>query len=242
MRCYAIFFAATATLFAQLAAPSFDVASVKHNLHPRDVNGWSRSSADIPSPGRFVSQNESLGGLIRFAFDLKDYQIIGPAWLNEDSECFDIEAKAPFDTPKTQVRIMLQTLLGDRFKLAAHRETRPLPAYELTKGKGEPKLQPAAPGSQGYSANSQGGDVTFTNITISDVAYQFSRYLKYPVLDKTGITGAYDFKLTYDPTGSGNGPSLASAVQEQLGLRLESTKAPIEVLIIDHIEKLPTAN
>jgi uncharacterized protein (TIGR03435 family) len=86
-------------LSAQIAAPSvFEVAAVKPTQHGRTTDGWSRSSVDIPSPGRFVAQSSSLSELIRFAYQVKEYQISGPIWLNDDSECFDIAAKAPPET------------------------------------------------------------------------------------------------------------------------------------------------
>jgi uncharacterized protein (TIGR03435 family) len=84
--------------------------------------------------------------------------------------------------------------------------------------------------------------VTFTSVTMADVAYQLSRFTKRPVFDQTGISGRFDLTLKYDPSPTGVGPSLADALQAQLGLRLESTKAPVEVLIVDHIERKPTAN
>jgi uncharacterized protein (TIGR03435 family) len=167
-----LFAAIVAPLFAQSPAPSFDVASVKPTAHGRDVNNWSRSSSGVPSPGRFVAENESLGGLIREAYRLKDYQVIGPPWLDDGSDGFDIEAKAPRDATKAQVYEMLKTLLAQRFKLAAHRETRQLPVYELTKGKGDQKLHPAASENSGPSQSSIGGDVTFTSVNMADVAYQ----------------------------------------------------------------------
>ena len=228
-------------LVAQLVVPSFDVASVKSTAHGRDVNGWSRSSSDIPSPGRFVAENESLGGLIREAYQLKDYQVIGPPWLDE-GDGFDVEAKAPRETTKDQVHEMLKTLLAERFKLAAHRETRPLPVYQLTKGKGEQKLHPAASENARASQSSRGGDVTFTSVAMADVAYQLSRFTKRPVFDQTGISGRFDLRLNYDPSPTGAGPSLGDALQEQLGLRLESTRAPVEVLVVDHVERKPTGN
>jgi len=114
------------------APPAFEVASVKFTSHGRASDGWSHSSVSIPSPGRFAAQNSSLDELVRYAYELKDYQVIGPAWLNDDSECFDIEAKEAPDSSNKQVRLMLQALLVDRFRLAVHRETRMLPVYELS--------------------------------------------------------------------------------------------------------------
>jgi hypothetical protein len=86
------------------APPAFEVASVKPTQHGRNAEGWSHSSVDIPSPGRLVAENSSLDELIRFAYRLKDYQVSGPVWLNDDAESFDVVAKAPPDTPRQHMR------------------------------------------------------------------------------------------------------------------------------------------
>jgi uncharacterized protein (TIGR03435 family) len=139
-------FAALLPLLAQnQPQPAFEVASVKPTQHGRNAEGWSRSSVDIPSPGRLVAENSSLDELIRFAYSLQDYQVSGPVWLNDDSESFDILASAPPDTPKAQIRVMLQNLLMERFQLAAHRENKVLPIFELVVGKNGPKLRAADP-------------------------------------------------------------------------------------------------
>jgi uncharacterized protein (TIGR03435 family) len=223
--------------------PTFDVASVKPTQHGRNAEGWSRSSVDIPSPDRLVAENSSLDELIRFAYDLKDYQVAGPVWLNDDYECFDIVAKAAHGYSKTQMRMMLQTLLKQRFKLAEHRENRVLPIYELVVGKNGPKLKAADPaGRKGTSSG--GGKLTATKVTMADFAYELSRQLNRPVIDKTGISGAFDITLHYsrDEDSAPADPPLSTAIQETLGLKLESTKGPIEVIVVDHIEKSPTEN
>jgi uncharacterized protein (TIGR03435 family) len=230
-------------LSAQIAAPSvFEVAAVKPTQHGRTADGWSRSSVDIPSPGRFVAQNSSLSELIRFAYQVKEYQISGPIWLNDDSECFDIAAKAPPETPKPQMREMLQALLAERFKLTLHRESRTLPLYNLLPTTKGPKLQPAASPTGRSSTNSSGGNVTASNISMTDFAYQLSRWLSRPVRDKTGIKGTFDLTLRYDERDSSDRPSLFAALQEQLGLRLQPAKGPVEILVIDQVAKTPTDN
>jgi uncharacterized protein (TIGR03435 family) len=190
-----------------------------------------------------VAENSSLDELIRFAYSLKDYQVSGPVWLNDDSESFDVLAKASPDTPDDQVRVMLQTLLMERFKLTAHRESRLLPIYELVVGKNGPELQAADPaGRKGTS--SRGGNMSAKNVTLTDFAYALSRRLKRPVFDKTGITGAYDINLHYarEEDGASTAPSLFTAIQETIGLRLVAAKGPVEILIVEHIEKMPTEN
>jgi uncharacterized protein (TIGR03435 family) len=228
--------AASAVLaFAQ--SPAFEVASVKPTQHGRDANGWASSDVDVPTPGSLVATNASLQELIQFAYGVKEYQIAGPFWLNDDSVCFDIAAKSP-GASKQQMRQMLQTLLADRFQLALHRETRQLPIYNLVVAKSGLKLSPTSGDGRGGTF-SRGGEVTGTNVTMAGIAYRLSRELNRPVLDQTGVPGAFDFKFQY--SNGGEGPSIFSAIQE-LGLKLESTKGPMEVLVIDHIERSPTAN
>ena len=224
------------------APPAFEVASVKPTQHGRNAEGWSHSSVDIPSPGRLVAENSSLDELIRFAYSLKDYQVSGPVWLNDDAESFDVIAKAPPDTPRQQMRGMLQTLLAERFKMATHRENRMLPVYHLVVGKNGPKLNPASHGGRS-STSSGGGTMTATSVTMTEFAYQLSRELKRPVFDKTGIAGAFDFTLHFvREQDASSGPSLFTAIKETMGLKVESAKGPVEILIVDHIEKAPTEN
>jgi uncharacterized protein (TIGR03435 family) len=224
-------------------ASAFEVASVKLTSHGRTADGWSYSDVDIPSPGRLVATNGSLQELIVFAYQVKDYQLSGPDWLNSDAACYDIEAKAPPGTPKNQMRLMLQTLLAERFKLALHRETRMLPVYALVIAKNGQKMHEAGP-DQPAGFNSQGGRekvrINSSKASMEDLAFRLSRDLDRPVLDRTGIKGS--FRITLEWAREGDGPSVFSAIQQELGLKLESTKAPIEVLVIEHAERIPTEN
>jgi uncharacterized protein (TIGR03435 family) len=229
-----------ASLLAQAQAPpAFEAASIKPTQHGRDGQGWSHSSIDVPNPGRFVAENSSLDELIRYAYDLKEYQISGPSWLNDDSVCYDITATTP-GASEAQIRVMLQTLLADRFHLEAHREKRTRPVYNLVAVKSGAKLQLTTSHREGPSVQSNGGQNggTFkaTNVSMADFAYQLSRHLKEPVFDHTGLMDRYDFSLQYDEAG------LLTVVQQQLGLRVESVKAPVDVLIIDRINRVPTGN
>ncbi len=232
-----------ATLLAQEPRPpAFEVASIKPTSHGRDANGFSRSDADFPSPGRFVATNSSLDELIRTAYQVKEYQVSGPAWLDDDEESFDIEAKAAPGTPKAQMRLMLQSLLAERFKLAVHKETRTLPVYRLIQAKGGTRLTPAPEGSKGFSTSSGGGRMEAKNVSMADFAYQLARHLNRQVTDETGIPGKFNLTLRFDDREAGERPDLFTAIQQQLGLKLEAGKAPVEVLVIDHIEKAPTEN
>ncbi|MGD0912157.1 MAG: TIGR03435 family protein [Terracidiphilus sp.] len=209
--------------------------------------------------------------IFREGFNAEDDHLIGlPSWVK--SSRYDIEAKvSPEDAPKLkdmkfpQRRAMLVELLVDRFGLKYHRETRELPIYELVIAKGGVKMQPA---KQQDSANARHmmmfggpGKIESTAMKIEPLAHQLSRQLERTVVDKTGLTGEYDFTLSWtpDPTepgegppggppdASGNsndntgGPTLFTAVEEQLGLKLVSAKGQEEVIVIDHIEQ-PSAN
>jgi uncharacterized protein (TIGR03435 family) len=223
--------------------PAFEVASVKLTKHGRTADGWSESSIDNPTPGNFVATNASLDECVRWAYSIKEYQIAGPEWLKSDAASYDIVAKAPLTTPRSEIRRMLQTLLADRFKLALHRETRMLPVYHLAVAKGGSKLGAAGGGARN-STSSSGGTLEVKGTTMAIFAEALSRETGRPVFDKTGIAGAFDFRLEYAPENSVNSgrPSLFTVLQEQLGLKLEALKGPVEVLVIDHAERLPTAN
>src|SRR6266567_6523856 len=127
-----LWFLLPGSVYCQSAAPpAFEVASVKLAHHERTADGLSFSDVKIAGPGRLVAINASLDECIRWAYQVKEYQLSGPDWLNSNNPTYDIEAKAPPETPPPQVRLMLQALLGERFKLKLHSETRVLPVYEL---------------------------------------------------------------------------------------------------------------
>ena len=215
-------------------AQEFEVASIK----PTATKDGS-FTFDFPPGGRFTGRNLTLQNLLRIAYELENYQISGgPSWIN--SAGFDIQAKAA--TGKAEVRQMVQSLLADRFQLAVHRETRQLPIYALVVGKTGPKLQPAA--SSAVPARSQKmGRLITPKMSMTELANILTFDLKRPVKDETGLKGDFAFTLEWAPGlgESDDGPSLFAAVQEQLGLKLLSTKGPIEVLVIDHVEK-PSEN
>jgi uncharacterized protein (TIGR03435 family) len=191
-------------------------------------------------------------------------QVVGePAWSN--TQGFDIEAKvAPADAPALgkmtfeQRRTMFQSILADRFKLVVHHETRELPIYVLSVAKGGPKLKPSAPDDPaGQAPRRTGvmltkGKVTANDAKLSTLVTVLSRTIGRTVIDQTGLTGNYDFTLEYAPEEGGppppgggvlpaspsdSAPSIFTAIKEQLGLKLDSTKGTVDVIVIDHIEK-----
>jgi uncharacterized protein (TIGR03435 family) len=238
-----------ATLAAASAQtpPSFEVATVKPS-EPGTPMAIRRSGH------RIVTTATSLQFLISWAYDLHTDLIYGkPGWL--DSARYDVVAAAPEGGPlrgtppgqPTILQQMMQTLLAERFKLVVHREKRDLPLYALVVGKGGPKFDltkaPEVMGQTPFNMPSP-GRLTGTQVTAWMLAKVLSGQLNKTVQDHSGLAGVFDFKLEWQPDGMTDipGASLFTAVQEQLGLRLEARRGPVEVLVIDRVENAPTAN
>jgi uncharacterized protein (TIGR03435 family) len=238
----------TATAFAQ--TPAFELASIK----PSDPT---TSLAIRRSGHRLSTTNTSLLFLITWAYDMHRERVYSkPAWL--DSTNYDIIASAPegplpprVPGQPTELQKMMQALLAERFKLAVHRETRELPMYALVAAKGGHKIHlveaPAVFGQTPFSVPAP-GRLIGTQVTAEMLAKVLSDQLGRSVQDQTGLRGAFDFKLEWQPdtseatVDSRAGSSLFTAIQEQLGLKLEARRGPVEVLVIDHIESAPTEN
>jgi uncharacterized protein (TIGR03435 family) len=231
-------FKSSILVFAALAlhAVSFDVASVKP-ANPNAVG--SNSDSD---PGRITMQNVTLKRCIMRAYEVPDIQITGgPKWL--DASRYDIEARAGYAAQYTELNQMLQTLLAERFRLKLHHETRSLQGYAIVVAKDGLKMKPSAPGTRGHT-NDGPGSVVSTATSISRLALKLSNLLKLPVVDETGVNGSFDFTLHWIPDEAADptaGPSLFTAIQEQLGLRLEGRKVPTDMLVVDSAEP-PSAN
>jgi uncharacterized protein (TIGR03435 family) len=234
-----------AVLTAHAQTPTFEVAAIKPN---RTMEG---PSSIRLSKGLVQMENVSLKKVMLNAWgipDDRDYMIDGPAWLT--TEHFDINARFAADTAVPQVRQMLQGLLAERFKLALHRETRQLPIYTLTVAKSGLKIQAVADGQSRTSGAP--GRLEAARTTMQKLADLLARMAGTPVVDATGMKSVYDFVLEWSPDeslrtpatdGSGNGgPSIFTALEEQLGLKLTGSKGPVEVLVVDHVERVPTGN
>ena len=237
----------TAILFLTVALgqerPVFEVASVKTTSHGRDANGLSISDMRIVSPGRLRGTNSSLSECIRFAWDLKDYQLEGPAWLNDDDASYDIEAKAPPTTSEAQMRQMLQFLLAERLGVRVHRSTRDTRVYNLLAPGGVTTLHTAsATRESDYLSTGGSNSVRITSEagSLRGLAERLTRDLERPVFDKTGIAGLFEVDLMWS-RGEGDGPSIF-AVLRDAGLKLESSKASVEIIVVDNANKVPTAN
>ncbi len=229
------------------AQPAFEVASIREHK-----GTYTRVGVFISGP-RVTIEAYGLLGLIMDAYQLNESVQIsgGPSWMSSDSDRFDITAIAPGEGAPTKdnISLMLRMLLADRFQLKVHRDTQERPVYALVVGKNGPKLKESAPNRES-SVTAGGGrtaQITMANVTMERLAIQLSSGLDRPVVDKTGLTGHYDVKLNWIPEFAGppppgsDGVNIFTAVQEQLGLKLQPQKVPIEILVIDHVEK-PSGN
>jgi uncharacterized protein (TIGR03435 family) len=268
--------------------PAFEAASIRRNNPAERVGGV------YQRPGRFLAIGVDVDELIEFAYSVNRVRIEGlPSWAKARSRTYTIQAVMPpsashltrFQNDLTQ-DLMLQSLLADRFRLKVHRATKLLPVYQLLVAKGGPKMKAENdadfikahlnPRSGGRILIQEGHYGAWGNSS-KDIASVLQQYLRREVIDKTGLTGRYDFSLTWTPwqdntatspggseaaTGgtvptsparseaatagtapvtAASGPSIFTAVKEQLGLKLKPARAPVEVLVVDHVEP-PTSN
>ena len=226
-------------LFAQTVAPEkFEVASVK--VVPPNSPGMTNMS---PWGGAtFTARNISMSVLVEMAFGVTDKQISNIESLGHD--LYDVSATPEHGGALTFERSqpMLKALLEERFKLTAHRETKDVQGYVLTIAKGGPKLKPADTAAGQSEINV--GRLVGPNATIALFISLLAHPLGKPILDKTNLTGAYNIDLKFAPEGdtASTRPSIFTAIQEQLGLKLESQKVPFETLVIDHCDHIPTQN
>lgn len=195
----------------------------------------------ILSGPRAIVTGATLASLIGFAYDLKPFELGDKGWPGWESQQFDISAKAEGDGQLTrdQFRPLFQALLRDRFQLKFHREAKETSGYMLTVTKNGAHIKTAAtdePSSMSISSPGNYAEMTIFNWTMEQLTRQLALQLGQPVLDNTGLTDGYDYKLTW----SDNNPEYATiftALQEQLGLKLEPHKGPIQVLVIDSATK-----
>lgn len=250
----------TSGAFAQTQTPrpnfdSFEVATIK----PVESSAKSARYITMQGVNRFVEKDYTLKLLIAAAYNLNPHVISGgPDWL--DSEHYDIAALTPGDVRPTRDEQMgmLRKLLTDRFQLSFHRERREFSIYVLEVAKGGAKLRPTAkPEAIPYLINvvyPQSIKLPARNVTMGDFAAMLQRaVVDRPVVDKTGLSGRYDFDLEWAQDESqfdgeisaasadANAPPLFTAIQQQLGLKLMATKGPVDALIVDRAER-PSAN
>jgi uncharacterized protein (TIGR03435 family) len=182
--------------------------------------------------------------LLRNAYAVQEFQIAGfPEWASQAR--FDIDAKLPAGAKATDWPLALQALLSERFKLVVHREPRQGPVYNLVVAKDGPKLTAGEPSRCGTGScfDATPTEIVATSVTMPAFAARLSRSIGTHVVDTTSLKGIYDFKLTWlaDDQFVGRGasanPTIFTAIQEQLGLRLQSARGPVDTLVIDRVEK-----
>jgi uncharacterized protein (TIGR03435 family) len=229
------------------AQPAFTVASVRP-VEP----GKPIVAIDA---GRVSLNAVTLKALIVRAYGVKDFQVTGPDWISNSS--YRVEATMPPGTPDTVVSQMLQGLLAERFQLKLQRGTKEMPVYALIPGKNGPKLKPAEVSERNGASK---GGLKATGLNAQQLCNLLGKLLDRPVVDQTGLSGTYDIALEFtpDPTLSpamskmeaevamrgreSAGSSIFTAVQEQLGLRLEPRRMPTDTLVVESALRVPTEN
>lgn len=245
LRGLSLWVSASFCTFCQTAPPpAFEAASVKLNT------SGSGSGGSKGSEGQTVFTNVPLRRLIERAYSVKPFQLMCPDWV--DNVRFDITAKYPGGTTGEQLNLMLRTLLAERFHLAIHRESKEMQAYALLVAKNGPKLEETK--EAGNSTSTNRGRFEDRVVSMAGFADQLANQLEHPVVDKTGLAGSYKLKMEWtpddQPAGRGDGasgdptlgPSIFTALQEQLGLKLQTQKLPVEIIVVDHVDRVPVEN
>jgi len=217
----------------------FEVVSIKLG-DPNDPSSSSRSG-----PASFEMRNTTLNTLVRNAFGLNEFQLLGgPKWAG--SARFNMVAKIPPHSSRQDIPSMMQSMLSDRFKLVSHRETRILREYALVVDKGGAKLTRASEEDLAQGGSSQGPrQIKARAATVAELAQMLISAVEAPVVDRTGISGQYNIALRFSPTlngtpGDNDLPDIFTEIKK-LGLRLEALRGPVEVLVIDSAE-MPSDN
>lgn len=236
-----VFMIGCTTLGWTQPVPTFEVAAVRVNH-----TGSGNSAFPVLNNGRLTATNVTLLSLLQAAYGLSEARIIGPEWLK--TERFDVLAKAPAGASDTDIGPLLQSLLTDRFWMAVHIEKKELSVFHMVVAKGGVRMSLPESSRPSEAPPNRGGSMLVGAGTMSDIASRISLAAGRPVLDRTGLTGRYRFLLIFTPTpptvqpSESAPPDLLTAVQEQLGLKLESKKEAVEVLVVDHADRVPKAN
>jgi len=227
---------------ATLSGQTFEVTSVRVN-----TSGSGSSQTPWLAKGRLTATNTTMRQMLQSAWGFSSPQISGPAWM--DTERYDLEAKSPEGVADTEIKPMLQALLKERFGLAAHIETKEMPVLNLVVMKDGPKIKPTDPEHPFTQPPRMPGACCMTVAyrgQLDDLARGLSGTVGRPVLNKTGLEGPHAWALQYaqiDGAAEPNGaPDIFGAVQQQLGLKLESAKADVPTLVVDHAERVPSGN
>jgi uncharacterized protein (TIGR03435 family) len=243
------------TIAVSASAQEFEVATVK--LSPPPEGDLININLGTAVNGRVTLTNAALSDCLKFAYGIvSDAQLVAPDWAR--SVRYDIVGQAPAPTPRDELLVMLQKLLAERLRVALHKEQRELAHLALVQERGGSKLRPSAVDAATAAAAPPGspqlpGRITSPRMPMSVLALLLSRFERQTVIDGTGLEGFYEVKLDWTPERNftapagkaptlSEGPSLFAAVREQLGLRLESRKGPVEVLVMDSADRTPADN
>jgi uncharacterized protein (TIGR03435 family) len=226
------------------AQSAFEVASVKPSSNPGGVQGGCHgvdSKKTVVPLGRCVIVNGRLSHMIGIAWGVSMQNLkTGPEWIQRGSDRFDLEAKAenPSTATEQQLLQVLQSVLIERFRMKYHRQEVQQSGYAITVSKNGPKLQTSTAGQMGFDGDKPGpgrpAAMSVRKVSMAWLAEMISGVGPGPTVDKTGLTGEYDFKLSWDENA---GPSLSTAVEEQLGLKLVPQKVTTSLFIVDSAEK-----
>jgi uncharacterized protein (TIGR03435 family) len=248
---------AAAISLAQTPAPAVPATADAHlsfaaaTIKPHDPNDPCGGCAGFNAEGdRIKIHNKSVSSMMQVAYAINPRQIVGaPDWCF--NKTFDIVGTTDTQGELTgpQFQALLQNLLSDRFGLKFHHDKRDLPVYAIQIAKGGPKFKSAGPSEQPDSDDNRNGQdetISLISTSLNDFTMRMQLFVDRPVVDQTRLTGKYDFALHYtvdetrtsDPNAP---PALFTAIQQQLGLKLQPTKAPVDVFVIDHVEQ-PSAN
>jgi uncharacterized protein (TIGR03435 family) len=220
--------------------PSFEIASVK----PFDGSRQLAHGLTAVSGPRVTMTGYTLSGLIQYAYDMRNYQVSGgPNWITSDTYTVTAKVEGDAAAPTAEVRKMLQALLAERFGVAVHRESKEFRVYLLEAAKTGPLL--TASKAARPTMQMGAGHLMMVKVTTAQIAAMLSSIVGRPVLDRTQIAGEFDFTLDSpditmgrsEPQDEVPGPSVFTAVQEQLGLRLEGSRGPVEMLVVDRAAK-----
>jgi uncharacterized protein (TIGR03435 family) len=230
-------------------AQTFDVASVRVEP-PVPPGEYYAANLGRIEHGELTMANVTLSEAVRFAWNINnDAQVAGPEWIRSKEIRFQIHAKTSPGATRDQVRVMLRTLLTERFQLKTHMEQRELAHLELSRSNRPLKIRPMVEGSDGSQNKNWMAHIVSNGMSMEVLTTILSRFLRQPILDRTGLDARYALDLTWapeqhsteaaDPTA---GPSIYAAVQEQLGLKLEARKSPVPVIVVDSAERVPIGN
>jgi uncharacterized protein (TIGR03435 family) len=225
------------------SSPSFEVADVRPSPPDADpqTGSWS-----LPGIGRFTATHVSLALLMKLAYGVDDSQIANkPGWLETNLYDVTAEPESGIKLSRDQLRPRLQNLLRQRFHLAAHTETRSIRGYALVVAKGGPHLTPTkADHFPGWRFNVDSGHMRGANWSMPQFAIYLTPAAGFPVIDQTGIPGSYDIAFNYNPKSDAESdlPILSAALKQATGLLLKEQKVPVETIVIDAVDKVPTEN